>query len=123
MSRREFSKKTKRDAFVRAAGHCEGPGCGAKLTLGKFAYDHIDPDGLTGEPTLENCQVLCAPCHLEKTRLDVKHIAQAKRREDAHRGIRQTSKLQGQGFAKAPAQRSATRSIEKLKLGYQRSTQ
>lgn len=118
--RKEFSKIVKRNAFVRAAGRCEGPGCGAKLTLGKFAYDHIDPDGLMGEPTLENCQVLCAPCHLEKTRLDVKHIAQAKRREDAHRGIRPPSKLQGQGFTKAPAQHRATGKVSKLEILYRR---
>lgn len=113
MARKEFSKKTKRDAFVRAAGHCEGEGCGAKLTLGKFAYDHVDPDGLTGEPTLENCQVLCTPCHLEKTRDDVAKIARAKRREDAHRGIRPPSKLQGAGFRPAPPQRSASRPLSK----------
>lgn len=118
--RKEFSKIVKRNAFVRAAGRCEGPGCGAKLTLGKFAYDHIDPDGLMGEPTLENCQVLCAPCHLEKTRMDVKHIAQAKRREDAHRGIRPPSKMQGQGFAKAPPQRRASAPIPKLAIAYRR---
>lgn len=34
---------------------------------GKFAYDHILPDWLGGEPTLENAQVLCDPCHSEKT--------------------------------------------------------
>jgi 5-methylcytosine-specific restriction protein A len=123
MSRREFSKKTKRDAFVRADGHCEAPGCGAKLTLGKFAYDHIDPDGLMGEPTLENCQVLCAPCHLEKTRVDVANIARAKRREDAHRGIRPPSKLQGQGFAKASPQNRATGKVSKLEILYRRPAQ
>lgn len=89
MSRREFPKKVQRDAFVRAAGNCEG--CGARLTLGKFAYDHVNPDGLTGEPTLENCQVLCDPCHKAKTRKDVADIARAKRREDAHRGIKKSN--------------------------------
>lgn len=53
MSRREFSKRVMRDAFLRAGGRCEGDGCGARLTPGKFAYDHIIPDALGGEPTPE----------------------------------------------------------------------
>jgi 5-methylcytosine-specific restriction protein A len=118
MARQEFSKRTKRDAFVRANGRCEK--CDAKLTPQKFAYDHVNPDGLTGEPTLENCMVLCDPCHKEKTRQDVKDIAQAKRREDAHRGIRKQSKLQGQGFAKALPQRRATTKVTKLEIAYRR---
>jgi hypothetical protein len=44
--RREFSKQVKRDAFVRAAGLCEGANCGAKLMPGKFHYDHDIADGL-----------------------------------------------------------------------------
>ncbi|NEU15066.1 HNH endonuclease [Methylobacterium sp. BTF04] len=120
MARKEFSKKTKRDAFMRAAGHCEGAGCGVKLTLGKFAYDHVNPDGLTGEPTLENCMVLCDPCHKAKTRQDVADIAKAKRREDAHRSIRRPATLQGQGFRRFAPQGSATRKIPKLEIAYRR---
>jgi hypothetical protein len=122
MARKEFSKVVKRNAFVRANGHCEGPGCGAKLTLGKFAYDHVNPDGLTGEPTLENCMVLCDACHKVKTRQDVKHIAQAKRREDAARGIRNAPQIKSAGFSKAPAQRRATAPIPKLQIAYRRPT-
>ncbi len=87
--RREFSKHVKRDAFVRAAGKCEGDGCGARLSLGKYHYDHVIADGLGGEPTLENCAVLCMACHNEKTRKrDVPAIAKAKRIEDRQRGIK-----------------------------------
>lgn len=89
MSRREFSKQIRRDAFMRANGKCEGADCGARLTLGKFHYDHRIPDGLGGEPTLDNCQVLCTPCHGQKTRrCDVPAIAKAKRIEDRQRGIK-----------------------------------
>jgi 5-methylcytosine-specific restriction endonuclease McrA len=46
----------------------------------KFHYDHIVPDGLGGEPVLENCAVLCWPCHADKTAAqDVPQIAKAKR--------------------------------------------
>jgi 5-methylcytosine-specific restriction endonuclease McrA len=118
MSRREFSKEVRRQAVKRAAGFCEGRlpnGCRCEwpLSLGKWAIDHINPDGLTGEPTLENAQVLCTACHLEKTRLDVKRIAQAKRREDAHLGTAAPAKIQGQGFRKAIPKRRATTPVEK----------
>lgn len=47
-------------------------------------YDHILPDALGGEPTLENCAVLCRTCHSAKTsKKDVPQIAKAKR---VHRG-------------------------------------
>ncbi|MGX9980666.1 HNH endonuclease [Methylobacterium fujisawaense] len=113
MPRREFSKSVQRDAFVRADGKCEG--CGAKLSVGKFAYDHINPDGLTGEPTLENCQVLCSPCHRAKTDKDIGDIARAKRRSDKHMGVKDPHRrpIQSRGFAKAPPQRNASRPLTK----------
>jgi len=64
-SRQEFSVKVKAQAAARANGKCEG--CGARLRLGGYHYDHIVPDGFGGEPTLENCAVLCLTCHKIKT--------------------------------------------------------
>lgn len=84
--RREFSAKVKAAAFLRANGSCEGERCGARLSIGKYHYDHDNPDGLTGEPTLENCKVLCFACHKVKTKKDVGDIARAKRRERNHIG-------------------------------------
>ena len=46
--RTEFSAKTKAQAFERANGYCE-KGCGAKLSIGKFRYDHIITDWIGGE--------------------------------------------------------------------------
>ena len=65
MARKEFPAEVRKQAWKRCAGKCEK--CTAKLFPGKFEYDHIRPDGLGGEPTLENCQVLCSSCHLPKT--------------------------------------------------------
>lgn len=62
--RQEFSAKVEEQAEARAAGRCEG--CGG-LLKGKFFFDHKKAAGLGGPPTLENCQVLCARCHLDKT--------------------------------------------------------
>lgn len=102
MSRREFSKRVKRDAFARANGYCEGKlagsddRCPCKLSPGKFHYDHDLADWLGGEPTLENCVVLCIPCHHEKTAgSDIPAIAKAKRIQDRERGIRKKSTFPG----------------------------
>jgi hypothetical protein len=108
--RREFSKQVKRDAFLRANGECEG--CGAKLGVAQFHFDHIIPDGLGGEPTLDNCACLCRICHDVKTRTkDVPAIAKTKRISDKHLGIRKPSRLQSAGFQKMPPQHSASRPI------------
>ena len=65
MTRSEFSADVRKAAWKRCGGKCEK--CTAKLFVGKFQYDHVIPDGLGGEPTLENCQVLCTNCHHVKT--------------------------------------------------------
>ena len=89
--RREFSAKVKVAAFQRAAGHCEG--CTAHLMPGRFAYDHVLPDALGGEPVLENCAVLCSACHGSKTATgDVPRIAKMKRQRVKHLGARTTSR-------------------------------
>jgi 5-methylcytosine-specific restriction protein A len=91
MARREFPraikvaviKRSMRDGLVI----CEECGEFAK----RFEIDHIDADGLTGKPVLENARLLCRPCHLEKTKIDVAVIAKAKRREAAYLGARAPS--------------------------------
>lgn len=67
MTRTEFSSQVRKDAWKRCGARCEEPGCGIKLQVGKFQFDHIKPDGLDGEPTLENCAVLCSAHHYKKT--------------------------------------------------------
>ena len=85
MTRREFPRAVKVAAFKRSGGNCEA--CTAHLYPAKFHYDHDNPDGLTGEPTLENCVVLCLACHKVKTTtVDVPRIAKAKRNEARHIG-------------------------------------
>lgn len=91
MSRREFGKRVKAAAFKRCGGpdnpKCEK--CGTALEPGRFALDHVVPDGLGGEPTLENCMVLCSPCHTEKTeRQDKPVMRKADAQRDAHWNIK-----------------------------------
>jgi 5-methylcytosine-specific restriction protein A len=84
--RREFSKAVKRDAAKRCEGKCEE--CGIRLRSGGFHYDHVNPDYFGGEPTLENCQVLCLRCHDIKTgQKDIPDIARSKRIWDKDHGI------------------------------------
>jgi 5-methylcytosine-specific restriction endonuclease McrA len=93
MSRREFSAKVKVAAFERSGGHCES--CTARLHVGRFAYDHVLPDALGGEPVLSNCEVICDACHGAKThKSDVPRIAKMKRQRVAHLG----AKPKGRGF-------------------------
>ena len=99
MGRAEFKSSVKVAAWKRCAGRCEG--CTAKLYPGKFDYDHIRADGLGGEPTLENCQVLCSSCHYVKTNHEDRPImnkADEMMKKQAA-GIKTKS---GRGFQKAP---------------------
>lgn len=100
MSRNEFTKATKRDAFMRAEGRCEGKlpngeRCNVKLRPGSVHYDHIIAEWLTRDNSLDNCQALCLPCHKHKTtKEDVPAIAKVKRIQDQERGIKSPSSFQ-----------------------------
>ena len=68
--RTEFSQAVRKKAFARccinAVPHCEN--CGIELKPGNIEYEHILPDGLGGEATLENCGVWCrSSCSKAKT--------------------------------------------------------
>ena len=92
MARREFRKTVLRAALALADGRCEGAltdggRCPCEIQVGRFHYDHIIPAALTEDASLENCQVLCRPCHAAKTVIDVGVIARVQRVRDRHAGI------------------------------------
>lgn len=96
MARKEFPAKVKVAAYERSGGLCEavhdGQRCNARLTVGKFAYDHVLPDALGGEPVLSNIEAICKPCHAAKTfKQDVPAISRAVRLNKAHVGAKQKS--------------------------------
>jgi 5-methylcytosine-specific restriction endonuclease McrA len=67
--RTEFPQPVRKAAFARACKdgkpHCEK--CGKFIRAGHLIFEHLIPDGLGGEPTLENCGVYCRPCADIKT--------------------------------------------------------
>lgn len=88
MRRREFSKAVK-IAIIRRSTRdgmilCEACGAMAK----KWQIDHVRADGLLGDPTLENAQLLGKCCYAAKNADDTTNIAKAKRREARSLGIR-----------------------------------
>jgi hypothetical protein len=68
MNRRlEFTAATKREAFARSGGICEchripwlkrPDGCGVRLVAGGIFYEHVTPDAIRPDNSLENCAVL-----------------------------------------------------------------
>ena len=63
--RKEFPGKIRVAAWERSRGLCEN--CTKRLSPGDVFYEHLVPDGLTGQPTLENCGVYCKTCWATKT--------------------------------------------------------
>jgi 5-methylcytosine-specific restriction enzyme A len=93
MPRSEFSKATKLEAFKLADGCCEN--CGLKIvgSIAPVIYDHIVPDALGGDNSLDNCQCLCTPCDKLKTFTpidgDIPRIAKAQRGLERRANVRQ----------------------------------
>lgn len=114
--RREFPLSVKKAAFRRCCKdgkpHCET--CGNEIR-GVTIYEHVVADGLGGEPTLENCKVHCKTCADKKTiEEDNPTMQKADRVLKKTYGLtRKRQKIKSRGFGKAPAQRTASRPIER----------
>ena len=110
MSRRlEFTARTLREAWDRSGGICEchrvpmlkrPNGCGQKLGEGNIFYEHIVPDNIRPDNSIDNCAALCKTCWREKTDSDRPTIAKSNHVRDRARGIkiRRGPKLQSRGF-------------------------
>lgn len=124
LQRREFSRTQKVAMIKRAmAGgsqiFCEA--CGLNVTGKVIEFDHIIPEALLldkSEPLdISDGRVLGRDCcHRApggKTAGDVADIAEAKRREAKHFGIRPRPRFRTAGFAAPEPQRSASRPLAK----------
>lgn len=116
--RQEFPQAVRKKAFARccinAVPHCEK--CGIELKPGNIEYEHLDADGLGGEPTLENCGVWCrSSCSKKKTFTeDNPRMAKADAVLKSTYGLRPARQtIQSAGFRKSAPQRSASRPIER----------
>lgn len=101
-----FTRKQKAELHLRCKGKCDG--CGAKLKVGEGEADHILPVILGGESVLENGQILCRICHIEKTGDDVRRTRKADRQRDRHSGAmpKTGNPIQSRGFTKSPPQKN-----------------
>lgn len=85
--RQEFKAEVRVAAFERAKKKCER--CKALLIAGKFRYNHRIPDALGGQPTLDNCEVLCLGCDSTQTyTIDIPKIAKSKRNRRREAGVK-----------------------------------
>ncbi len=121
IARREFTRSMKAEMLRRSMRgsriHCEG--CGLDVTGKAVEFDHVIPEALildkTRPLTAADGKLLGRSCcHRApggKTAQDVADIARAKRREAKFGGFAPRQKIQSRGFAKAPAQRTATRPL------------
>jgi hypothetical protein len=100
--RNNFTKATQREAFTRSKGICEChrlaragvpgfsvDGCGVQLGIGNTFYEHVNPDALSKDNSLDNAAALSRTCWKQKTATyDLPVIARTKRIEDDARGIK-----------------------------------
>ena len=103
MSRKEFSRATKREALKRAFNKCEVEWtltgrCNASLSSG-VEFDHILACSNGGDNSLDNCQCVCRACHKLKTKTDITRAAKTKRQSDKHTGVvRPKGQIKSRGF-------------------------
>ncbi|MGY6250484.1 hypothetical protein ACXIUS_23550 [Bosea thiooxidans] len=122
--RREFTRAQKVAMLKRAMDvhgniHCEG--CGLNVTGKVVEFDHVIAEALVLDKahtlTIEDGRVLGRDCcHRApgtKTARDLAAIAEAKRREAWHLGIRPSRPLSGRGFPTVPPQHAASRPLLK----------
>lgn len=118
IERREFPQSVRKAAFKRCCRngqpYCEGCGCKISARTGTI-YEHVIPDGLGGEPVLENCKVHCKTCADVKTFTeDNPRMAKADAVLKANFGLQaKRKKIQSRGFDKATPQRTASRPLER----------
>ena len=89
MARKEFSKRTKREAFARSGGFCESADCGMPFSPSNpVEYDHVTEAYFDGDNSLENCKAICKACHKAKTRKQAPVIAKSRRIRETAAGVR-----------------------------------
>jgi 5-methylcytosine-specific restriction enzyme A len=96
--RRSMTKARRRIVEERSAGHCAYPGC---LVSSHLEIDHVIALELGGRDDDENLVALCREHHRQKSVLDMKLIAKARRIIARQDGTRRPRKpIPGRPFGK-----------------------
>ena len=92
MRRRNWSQRQRLALFIFANGACQA--CQIRLQPGQaWDLDHIIPLALGGADETQNLQVLCIPCHKDKTnQRDIPSIAKSVRSAAKHQGANSPSR-------------------------------
>ncbi|KQU54823.1 hypothetical protein ASG72_04225 [Bosea sp. Leaf344] len=123
-SRREFTRAQKAEMLKRAMdgqGQIRCEGCGLNITGKVIEFDHIVAEALVLDKTVlltsRDGRVLGRDCCHRvpggKTARDCGDIAEAKRREARHLGIRRSEQARRTGFGRPAPQRTASRPLAK----------
>ena len=112
MTRKEFPARVRAAVIKRSMRdgtlYCEKCGAMAK----RSQVDHVRPDGLLGEPTIENAMLICEACYTEKNAKDTTDIARAKRIEAKHIGaIKPKGTMRSAGFRKSEKRPAIDKSV------------
>jgi 5-methylcytosine-specific restriction protein A len=80
-----------------------------------MAYDHITALCNGGRNAESNLQVLCSPCHGQKTGADIAEKSRVARKRAKFLGVApaKRQKITSRGFPKSAPQRSASRPLER----------
>jgi 5-methylcytosine-specific restriction endonuclease McrA len=86
--RGHLSAKRKLSIWEREHGKCMI--CEAKLTTGRFIFEHVIALEMGGTDTDDNIRLTCKGCATEKTKKDHSQAAHAKRRKASVLGMKQS---------------------------------
>lgn len=99
--------------WERCKGHCQN--CQRKIMAGEKKHiDHEKPLADGGRHAESNLQILCVPCHVQKTGEEATARAKVRAQTKAIQGFKSPKKpIPGQGFPK-PAKQPKTSTISSL---------
>jgi hypothetical protein len=123
VSRKEFTKETKREALRRSRDACEAIGPWYGLRPGQRCYsglaygvqfDHIDLGANSKVNSLENCAAVCVKCHAFKTRNhDIPKAAKTVRQQDKARGTKKPQRRPMPGSKASGLEKRMDGSVER----------
>lgn len=112
---RKYLTPSEREAMLQDQGGVCAGNCGRTPEDAAFEADHSTPNAIkSGKPD----QLLCRPCHLEKTRTDRRIIAKVMRIFNKHHGIqtRKKKKIPSRELQSRPFYRKRLRENSKTGL-------